>query len=103
MTDPWFVRRRQGRRPSLRLFCFPYAGGSASVFNDWEATLPQTIDLWAVQYPGRDTRIAEAPYRNLCDLVEAIALAMEPHLDARFAFFGHSIGATVGLELARLL
>jgi medium-chain acyl-[acyl-carrier-protein] hydrolase len=103
MTNPWFVRRQQTRHPNLRLFCFPYAGGSASIFQDWETVLPQTVELWAVQYPGRDKRMAEAPVTNLQDLASAIAREVEPHVDARFSFFGHSIGATVALEVARLL
>jgi 4'-phosphopantetheinyl transferase len=36
-------------------------------------------------------------------LVEALALALRPHLDRPFAFFGHSLGALVAFELARRL
>jgi medium-chain acyl-[acyl-carrier-protein] hydrolase len=36
-------------------------------------------------------------------LVEALANAMEPYLARPFAFFGHSMGAAVAFELARLL
>jgi medium-chain acyl-[acyl-carrier-protein] hydrolase len=103
MTSPWFVRRRHVRQPDLRLFCFPYAGGSASIFQDWETILPQTVEVWAVQYPGRDKRMAEAPFTDLRDLATAVAAEIQPYIDTQFAFFGHSIGATVGLELTQLL
>jgi medium-chain acyl-[acyl-carrier-protein] hydrolase len=36
-------------------------------------------------------------------LVQAIATALLPHLDKPFALFGHSMGAIVSFELARLL
>jgi medium-chain acyl-[acyl-carrier-protein] hydrolase len=36
-------------------------------------------------------------------LVEAVARALRPRLDKPFAFFGHSMGATIALELARYL
>src|SRR5690348_3560145 len=30
--DEWIVRYRQNEHARLRLFCFPYAGGGASIF-----------------------------------------------------------------------
>jgi medium-chain acyl-[acyl-carrier-protein] hydrolase len=40
---------------------------------------------------------------SMPQLVEALAQALRPHLDKPFAFFGHSMGATISLELARYL
>jgi medium-chain acyl-[acyl-carrier-protein] hydrolase len=37
------------------------------------------------------------------NLVESIAEDLVPYLDKPFAFFGHSMGAAIGFELARLL
>lgn len=31
--DPWILRPRPNPRAALRLFCFPYAGGGASIFD----------------------------------------------------------------------
>ena len=39
----------------------------------------------------------------MAELVAALGDAIEPHLDEPFAFFGHSMGAVVAFELARLL
>jgi medium-chain acyl-[acyl-carrier-protein] hydrolase len=39
----------------------------------------------------------------LSALVGQIALAIEPHLDKPFAFFGYSLGAIIAFELARCL
>jgi medium-chain acyl-[acyl-carrier-protein] hydrolase len=87
----------------LRLFCFPYAGGGASIFREWPALLPGTVEVHAVQLPGRENRLLEPPMTQMPPLVSAAAAALSPHLDRPFAFFGHSMGALVSFELARQL
>jgi medium-chain acyl-[acyl-carrier-protein] hydrolase len=57
-----------------------------------------------VQLPGRGSRVREPAFTNMKPLVEAVAQALAPLLsDKPFAFFGHSMGASIGFELARLL
>jgi medium-chain acyl-[acyl-carrier-protein] hydrolase len=56
-----------------------------------------------VQLPGRGSRIHEPPFSELSPLVEAAAAALQPHFDRPFAFFGHSMGAIIAFEIARLL
>lgn len=102
-ADAWLTRPRARRLGRLRLICFPYAGGSASVYRTWPDELPTDVDVRAVQLPGRDNRLAQRPYTRLTDLVEALASALEPNLRAPFAFFGHSMGALVAFELTREL
>jgi len=88
---------------AVRLFCLPYAGGGASAFQDWPAGLPGVVEVAAVHLPGREGRFAEPPIDRMGVLVEVLADALPPHLDRPFAFFGHSMGARVGFELAREL
>jgi medium-chain acyl-[acyl-carrier-protein] hydrolase len=45
----------------------------------------------------------ETPFTQLSPLVQALAQTLVPLLDKPFAFFGHSLGALVGFELARQL
>lgn len=87
----------------MRLFCFPYAGGNASIFRGWAEQLPKYLEVCPVQLPGRGTRTRESPFNSLTPLVEALAQAMPPELEKPFAFFGHSMGAIIGFELARHL
>ena len=87
----------------LRLFCFAYAGGAASVFRDWSDALPTDIEVCPIQLSGRGTRLMEAPFNRLSSLVEALAEALVPLLDKPFALFGHSLGSLVSFELARRL
>ncbi|WP_369212145.1 thioesterase II family protein [Streptomyces flavofungini] len=102
-ADRWFTRHPSTGTPVLRLFCFPYAGGGASVFHDWGGELPEGVDLWAAQLPGRESRVAEAPVRRMDALVDALHEAIAPRLDMPYAFFGHSMGALVAFELTRRL
>lgn len=102
--DSWFAYRKpRSTIPSLRIFCFPYAGGGAAVFRRWNSGLPEDIEVWPVQPPGRETRIAETPFRDMLAFTASVADALRPHLDVPFAFFGHSMGAAVAFDLARRL
>ncbi len=103
VTDPWVVLHRPNPRAKLRLFCFPYAGSGAAVFRTWPAGLPETLEVCAIQYPGRENRLDEPACCDLKALVASLAAALPPYLDRPFAFFGHSMGALVGFELARAL
>jgi medium-chain acyl-[acyl-carrier-protein] hydrolase len=101
--DRWIVRHRpDDPGTDVRLFCFSYAGGGASVFRTWADALPE-VDVCAVQLPGRESRRNEPAYRRIAPLVTTLAEAIAPYLDRPFTFFGHSMGALVAFELARYL
>ena len=87
----------------MRLFCFPHAGAGASAFRAWSRTLPAGVDVLAIQAPGREARLDEAPFQDLPPLVAEAAGALEAHDDCPMAFFGHSLGAMVAFEVTREL
>ncbi|MBW3569481.1 MAG: putative thioesterase [Gemmatimonadetes bacterium] len=99
----WAVYPSRNPNARLRLFCFPYAGGGATIFSTWPRALPPEVEVVAVQPPGREARIAEPPYGDLAQLVEAMHPQLLPHLDRPFAFYGHSNGGLMAFELARTL
>jgi len=101
--DSWIAFRKPNPQARLRLFCFPYAGTGAALFRTWWNDLPAYVEVCPVQFPGRGTRLMETPFTQLSPLVETLAQALGPLLDKPFAFFGHSLGALVGFELARQL
>lgn len=86
----------------LRLFCVPYAGGAASVFAHWQRELA-AVQVAPVQLPGRQNRLAEAPFTRIEPLVDALAAVIAAHRDMPFAFYGHSVGGFIVFELARRL
>jgi surfactin synthase thioesterase subunit len=83
------------------LFCFPHAGGAASYFHPWSASLAPGIEVLAVQYPGHEDRAVEPCVTNIPDLADQIHAALRPSLPGTFAFFGHSMGAILAFEVAR--
>ncbi len=101
--NAWVVSSRPNPRASLRLFCFPYSGASASIFCAWPDNLLPSVEVCPVELPGRGTRLAEPPYARLEPFVQAVAQALLPFLDKPFALFGHSLGALACFELARHL
>ncbi|MBA3455340.1 MAG: thioesterase [Deltaproteobacteria bacterium] len=104
MTDErWLPYRRARPQTRLRLFCFPFAGGSASLFRGWQAQLPADVEVCAVQLPGRERRFAEPLQTRLNDLVRELAEGIGGALASPLAFFGCSMGGWVAFELAREL
>lgn len=101
--DKWLLVPQRKPQASLRLFCFPFAGGNGSVFMPWAARLPADVELNAVQLPGRGARISEVPLNNIQQMARACADALAPLLDRPFVFFGHSMGAMLAYELTREL
>jgi medium-chain acyl-[acyl-carrier-protein] hydrolase len=99
--DSWIACRKPNSQARLRLFCFPYAGSGASIFRTWTDGLSVDVEVCPIQYPGRGTRLTEIPFTQISPLIEALAQSLEPLLDRPFAFFGHSLGALLGFELAR--
>jgi medium-chain acyl-[acyl-carrier-protein] hydrolase len=106
MTDTanlWMICSTPKPQAHLRLFCFPYAGGGASVYRAWANALSSEIKLWRVQLPGRETRLSEPPFSCFTPLRQTLAPILRPYLQTPFAFLGHSMGALIALELARYL
>lgn len=101
INNQWLRVFKPNPNARLRLFCFPFAGGGVQFFHDWHEYLPNSIELRAIQLPGRENRIREKPIKNHTDLVGAILEAMKDCIEKPYAIFGHSMGALIGYEFAR--
>ncbi|HKR15371.1 MAG TPA: alpha/beta fold hydrolase [Pyrinomonadaceae bacterium] len=102
VTNPWVFIRTVRPQARLNLVCFPYAGGGAQIFNSWQAAFSD-VQICAVQYPGRGSRVKETPFTDCQLLVEAFIPHLLPLLNKPFAFLGHSMGAIIAYEVARRL
>ena len=71
------------------------------MFRPWGPLLPDTIEVIAIQYPGRHDRMTDPFVAELRELAETIAADLPQ--DGRLLFFGHSMGAVLAYELARLV
>ena len=96
-----FTARRP--RAKYRLLCFPFAGGSASVFKNWQKFLPPSIEVVSVEYPGHGMRMGE-PLANRWEPLMAMLLPeLTTLLDKPLALFGHSMGGVFAFECARAM
>jgi surfactin synthase thioesterase subunit len=87
-----------------KLFCIPYAGGSARVFLSWKKWLDPGIELISVELTGRGSRVGQPLYRDVSDAVEDICSFITPELnECQYALFGHSMGSLLVYETLRSL
>lgn len=100
MQDSPWIQTRAMPSARLRLFCLPFAGGSASSFMPWFAALAPDIQLCAIQLPGRGARFGEPAIHDFAELIEQLGSVIAQHDDLPYAFFGHSLGALVAFELS---
>ncbi len=103
MKSPWISYWRENADAELRLFCLPYAGGSATIFRNWPAYFEKRVEIGMINLPGRTNRVTETPMNRLEPLVQSLVTALLPELNKPFAIFGHSMGATIGFECVREL
>ncbi|MHC5559997.1 thioesterase II family protein [Kocuria sp. U4B] len=102
-----------GRRPGAppaggaparwRLVCLPPAGSGAGFFRFLHRP---GVELLAVRYPGRESRLREEPARSVEEVLAEALPAVEAVLAADelpTAVLGHSMGAVVAAELTAAL
>lgn len=87
-----------GARTAVRMFCFPYAGGSASFARTWSNYLPAHVELIGVQYPGRETRHAEPLLQSPQAIVDNLFEDIARFTDLPMIFVGYSLGGLIAYE-----
>jgi surfactin synthase thioesterase subunit len=100
--DPtlWIRRFHPAPQAAVQLVCLAHAGGSASYFFPVSRALSTKADVLAVQYPGRQDRRNERNLETIEELADAVTRQLLGHTDRPLALFGHSMGATLGFEIA---
>jgi len=104
---PWFPFPPENVDDTLpRLYCVPSAGSGATLFLPWRRAMAGLFDVRPVQLPGHETRRSQPPVARVEPLAEALAEAIaadQAEATAGYALFGHSFGALVAFETARVL
>lgn len=105
--SPWFPFPSGHSGPGqTRLYCVPPAGSGATLYLPWCAAMAEFFDVRPVQLPGHETRRGEPALTRIEPLAEALADAIEAqdaYAETDYAILGHSFGALVAFETARVL
>ncbi|MQY30405.1 thioesterase II family protein [Nocardia aurantia] len=99
----WLRQLRSATDPGTVLVCFPPGGGSIGAFRELAREFDSGTAVFAVQYPGRQDRLDDLPLPGLAATAERVTADLLTWPPVRFALFGHSMGATIAYETARLL
>lgn len=104
-TFPSWIKLTPGRTESPRagaIVVFPHAGAAAASYRVLAAALAAGADTYVVQYPQRADRLAEPPHETVHALAEDLFAAAPWHGVTPLRLFGHSLGAVVAFEFARI-
>jgi surfactin synthase thioesterase subunit len=96
----WIRRFHTAGEEAPHVVFFPHAGAGATYFHPLSRALAPAVQALAVQYPGRQDRIAEPLVPSVGDLAGHVARELEPWADRPLVLFGHSLGAAVAFETA---
>ncbi len=102
---PSWVKRFPGRGVGTRgaTVVFPHAGGAAAGYRKLAMALAAGGgDTYVVQYPQRAERLAEPAAETVQGLARSLFVAGPWRQVAPLRLFGHSMGAVVAFEFARI-
>ncbi|MDL9937472.1 alpha/beta fold hydrolase [Gordonia sp. ABSL1-1] len=107
MAPTGWIRKFHKTTPdaTIPLLIFPHAGAGASSYRALSKLLSAHFDVIIFQYPGRQDRVAEPPCTDLADIAAgafAEFQTSEYNNGVPFMTFGHSMGAVVSFQFARL-
>ncbi|KMO30914.1 thioesterase II family protein [Methylobacterium aquaticum] len=102
-ASAWCLRFRQQVAGRVRLVCFPHAGGGGAAYHPFSRLLPAGTEVVAIVPPGREARMREAPLTSIVAMAEGAAAAIAALPPLPSFFFGHSMGAMLAFETARVL
>ncbi|URZ00195.1 thioesterase II family protein [Clostridium felsineum] len=91
----------------IKMFCLPYAGGSAKSYLIWNNYLKGMVDIIPVQLAGRGERLMSKPYNNFQEMAdesyEFIKQVLEKEENKKYIIFGHSMGSWITYEICKRL
>ena len=87
-----------------QIACFAHAGSTAAHFVRWRAVAAaRFVEVLPIELPGKGLRFSEPPLTDIRSMANEAASILERTLRLPFVLFGHSLGALVAFETARLL
>lgn len=99
-SSVWVRRFHPAPHAATRLICLPHAGGASTYYFPVSRALSPEVEVLAIQYPGRQDRRNEPCIDDLRALADVLVPELAGCFDRPTLLFGHSMGATLGFELA---
>lgn len=88
---------------SKQIFCFTYAGGTASFFDEIEQDLPE-LSFVKCEYSGHGKRHREPLYQSFDELADdMVRIFKERYNGGEYALFGYSMGCISLVEVLKRL
>ena len=87
----------------MKLVCFPFSGGSSSIYLSWFKNIRENIEVYPVELAGRNKRFSEPLISSLEDTVKDLFHRLTGILQHPYAFFGHSLGCLIIYEMMQML
>lgn len=103
MIDSELFPQEAQQRQTLRLFCFPHAGGGTSQFYRWRRYAPNGITIVPARLPGRESRLQQPPVSCIAEMATTVADTIASLPPAPYALLGYSVGAHLAYQVARRL
>ncbi|MET8059226.1 thioesterase II family protein [Streptomyces microflavus] len=101
INDTWYLTvDAPASLPTL--IVFPHAGAGAAAYWQLAYSMRDVARTRIVRLPGRESRAQERRFTDIRPLVRALAPSLRPHLSSNCVFYGHSMGALIAFETARL-
>ncbi|MEO3876458.1 alpha/beta fold hydrolase [Nonomuraea sp. B12E4] len=94
---------RSGKPPYLIIVCFPPAGGGSGSFAKLREVVAADAECVTVELPGRMSRLADEPVRDLGILADRISESVVETIEPRgvpYFFLGLCLGAVLAYETA---
>lgn len=102
LSNKWIIKIKN-RDEDLRIFCLHPVGAGASIFSYFMFNPPKGTEVFALQMPGRENRSGEAHDVDMHKLVQDLANVIEPFLNKKTIFWGHSWGGVTLYEIIKYL
>lgn len=84
------------------LVIFPHAGAGAAAYWKLALSVREVARGLIVRLPGRESRLTEPLFTDVRPVIRALAPVLRPQLSGDFILYGHSMGALIAFETARL-
>lgn len=99
--NKWLLTFKKNPQARTRLIAFHHSGGGASAYFPWVKHLSPSVELIALQLPGREGRFQEPLLNRVEDIIHYVSKEFALYTDKPFFIFGHSLGALLSFEFAK--